>query len=425
MQYKSEEILKIENLSFSYNHNTTDVLDGINIDIKKGSFISILGPNGSGKSTLVNLISKVLKGYRGTIRIFGRDIKKLGSREAAKLIAVVPQYNTPGFDYTVRDMVLMGRYPYISRFGSEKRRDFEFSERIMEVTRVLKFAGKKFSELSGGEKQRVIIAQALLQDTPLLLLDEPTSHLDINFQIELMDLFYRLNENEGKTIMGIFHDINLAASYSETAVFLKEGKVYCAGPVEKTVTRDNIRSVFKSDAYVGKNPFTGKLYISPVFGTGFENKNLKGYYNKRIHVIGGGGAASPILNMLSNMGYSVSCGVINNFDSDIDTAGMLGIPFVSEAPFSPISLFSQNKNLEFIKASDVVILPEIAFGHGNFSNLVSVKEAVEMGKKVIVVDSKKIMDRDYADGKAARLYGKILEKGAITVDSIRKIPEKL
>jgi len=144
-----------------------------------------------------------------------------------------------------------------------------------------------------------------------------------------------------------------------------------------------------------------------------------------VHVIGGGGEASPVLTMLYNLGFFVSCGVVNNFDTDLDTAEVLQIPYVSEAPFSPISLHSQNSNLDFIRGSDVVVLPEVAFGHGNFSNLVSVKEALEMGKKVILLNSKNFKTRDYTGGKAARVYEKLLEKGAIVADNISEIPHLL
>ncbi len=177
--------------------------------------------------------------------------------------------------------------------------------------------------------------------------------------------------------------------------------------------------MFSSDVYVGKNPFTGKLYISPTFSAGFERDHS--VKNIKIHVIGGGGAASPVLNLLCSRGYILSCGVVNNFDTDLDTAKILEISYISEAPFSPISLDSQHKNLEFIKASDVVILPEIEFGHGNFSNLVSVKEALELGKKVIVIDGRNINARDHTDGKARRLYDRIIKKGAIKVKDINEV----
>ncbi len=418
-----DNILKVENINFAYDGKP--VLNDLSFTASEGSFISILGPNGSGKSTLINLLSKVLKGYTGRIEVFGQDIKNLNPRSISKLISVVPQYSNPGFDFTVEEMVLMGRFPYVSRFGREKHSDFLIAAKVMEKTGTASLAGKKFNELSGGEKQRVVIAQTLVQDTPIVLLDEPTSHLDINFQIEMMELFYNLNRDEGKTVIGVFHDINLASNYSRTAIFLRQGRIYASGDIGSVVTRENIRNVFKSDVYVAKNPFTGKLYVSPTFAAGMsehddgrKEKNI----NIKIHVIGGGGAASPILNLLYNKGYMLTCGVVNNFDTDLDTADMLGIFYVSEAPFSPISLYSQNKNIELIKASDIVILPAIAFGHGNFSNLVSVSEAVDMGKKVIVVAGESIAKRDYTDGKSQKLYEKILGKGVLVVDNIQEIP---
>jgi iron complex transport system ATP-binding protein len=174
---------------------------------------------------------------------------------------------------------------------------------------------------------------------------------------------------------------------------------------------------------VGKNPITKKMYVSPIFSpTGQRaaaGKKVKKHL--RIHVIGGGGAASPVINLLQESGYDLSCGVINTLDTDLDTAQMLGIPYVTEAPFSPISIGSQNKNLQFVKSSDVVILPELEFGYGNFSNLVSVKEAVGLGKKVIIVDKKSIGKRDYTGGKAEKLYRKIIKDGAIVVKSVDKV----
>jgi iron complex transport system ATP-binding protein len=192
-----ENILTIKNLSFAY--DGANVLDNINFDVASGCFLSILGPNGSGKSTLINLISKVLRNYKGEIIVKDRSLKNLNSKEIAKLVAVVPQYSNAGFDFLVGELV-----PYVSRFGREGKHDFDIVESVMEKTKTLALYKKRFNELSGGEKQRVIIAQALVQDTPIILLDEPTSHLDINFQIEIMDLFYKLNIDEGKTIIGVW-----------------------------------------------------------------------------------------------------------------------------------------------------------------------------------------------------------------------------
>ncbi len=418
---KKDNIISVRNLNFFYDHN--QVLHDLNFDIFRGDFISILGPNGAGKSTLVNLISRVLEDYRGRIEIDGKDIRKLHSRDIAKIVAVVPQNTNPGFDFTVFEMIMMGRHSYISRFGMENEGDYNAVNSAMEKTETLSFANRKYSELSGGEKQRVIIAQALAQDSDILLLDEPTSHLDINFQIEFINLFLSLNREEGKTVVGIFHDINLALQNSQKMMLIKDGRIFDIGIPENIISRESIKRVFGSDVFVGKNPVTQKLFVSPIFIPAVcrNTPNVKSNKNIKIHVIGGGGAASPVINLLNSRGYEVSCGVINTLDTDVDTAQMLEIPYVTEAPFSPISMVSQSKNLNFIKSSDVVILPGVEFGYGNFPNLLSVKEALMLNKKVIVVDEKSIRERDHTDGKAGKLYRKILESGAVAVESIDKI----
>ncbi len=417
-----EKILSVKNLSFSY--NSKYILDNISFEISKGSFVSVVGPNGVGKSTLVNIISKVLKDFKGSVSIEGKDLKLMTSRELAQDMAVVPQYTNPSFGFTVEEMVMMGRHPYISRFGGERPEDYRVVREVMEKTSITQFASRRFTQLSGGEKQRVVIAQALAQETPILLLDEPTSHLDINFQIELMNLFSRLNREEGKTIVGVFHDINLAIQNSSQIMLLKDGSIFGFDEPEKIINRQNLKSVFHSDIFVGKNPVTQKIYVSPVFDPGYAFKQSGPEKEKkliRVHIIGGGGAASPVLNLLYHHGYQLSCGVVNTFDTDMDTCQMLDIPYVIEAPFSPISLVSQNKNIEFIKESDLVILPELEFGNGNFSNLVSVKEALSLNKKVIVMDGVDISKRDHTGGKAKILYEKILSGGAVPVKEKSKL----
>jgi iron complex transport system ATP-binding protein len=407
--------IKAESLSFAYNKKP--ILKDIDFEIKKGSFVSIIGPNGAGKSTLVNIMSKVLLPSTGELEIEGKNIKELTSFDVAKRIAVVPQYFEIGFDFLVYDIVLMGRYPHIKRYKGESNSDYEIAKKVMELTKTLTFKSRKYNELSGGEKQRVIIAQALAQDTPIIILDEPTSHLDINFQIEFMELFYDLNKKHGKTIIGIFHDINLALQYSDTIIMLKEGSIFSSGSSSDVITRSNIMSVFNSDVYISRNPFTGKLYVSPNFNFRIqkESSNLK--KELRIHVIGGGGAASQILIMLHNYGCILSTGVVNNLDTDLNTAQELGIIFVNEAPFSPISKDAHSRNLDLIRSSDIVILPCIEFGNGNFLNLEAVKEACRLNKKIIIVDIKDISERDHIEGKAIELYNSIINKDVYMVKS--------
>lgn len=411
----NDNSISAKNLKFSY--YDTPVLKNLNFEIKKNSFISILGPNGAGKSTIVKLISKVLTGYGGEILVEGQNIKDLSQIEIAKKIAVVPQSTSIGFNFSVFETVMMGRYPYLSRFKSESQEDHKIVTEVMKVTRTEIFKDKNYNELSGGEKQRVIIAQTLVQNSPIIILDEPTSHLDINFQIEFMELFFSLFKENKKTIIGIFHDINLAIQYSEKIMLLKDGDIFCYGNVEEVITRTNMMSVFNSDVFIGKNPFTGKLYVSPNFNLHFIPTKEKIKKELKVHVIGGGGAASPILNMLHNSGYIVSTGVVNNLDTDLNTAQQLGIIFVNEAPFSPISKEAYLRNLELIKTSDFVILPCVEFGNGNFLNLSATLEAIHLGKKVIVINTTDINTRDYVGGKAIQLYQEIISGKAVVLNN--------
>ena len=411
--------ISAKNLNFSY--SDAMVLKSLNFEIKKNSFISILGPNGAGKSTIVKLISKVLESYSGEILVEGQNIKSLNQIEVAKKIAVVPQSTSIGFNFSVFETIMMGRYPYLNRFKSENQEDRKIVNEVMKMTRTEILKNKNYNELSGGEKQRVIIAQTLVQDSPIIILDEPTSHLDINFQIEFMELFFSLFKNNKKTIIGIFHDINLAIQYSEKIMLLKDGGIFCFGNVEDVITRTNMMSVFNSDVFIGKNPFTGKLYVSPNFNLHFIHTKQKIKKEIKVHVIGGGGAASTILNMLHNSGYIVSTGVVNNLDTDLNTAQQLGITFVNEAPFSPISRDAHLRNLELVKTSDFVILPCVEFGNGNFLNLSAAHEAIKLGKKVIVINTTDIKSRDHVGGKAILLYSEIISENAIVINEIDEV----
>ncbi|MDF2592120.1 MAG: vitamin transporter ATPase, partial [Clostridia bacterium] len=178
--------IKIEKLSFAYNEDL--VLKNIDLEFVKAGFTSIVGPNGSGKSTLLKQISGILKPSQGSLAIHGIDIEKISKKDVAKLMAVVPQNTALEFDYKVMDVVLMGRYPYISRFKGETPKDREIAMENMKYTNTYQFKDRNFNQLSGGERQRVILAQALTQQPKILLLDEPISHLDLQHQIEIMTL---------------------------------------------------------------------------------------------------------------------------------------------------------------------------------------------------------------------------------------------
>jgi iron complex transport system ATP-binding protein len=233
--------IQTEKLSFAYKDKP--VLDGVSLSVHKGEMIGILGPNGSGKTTLLKLFSAVLSG-RGEIKVNGRDIGSYGKRELSRLFAVVPQESQVLFPYTVAEIVLMGRASYHSPLALEGNRDLEVARTSMELTDCLSFADRYLHELSGGEKQRVIIARALAQEPEILLLDEPSAFLDLKHQVRVFELMRRLNREHGLTIVAVLHDLNLAALFFPRLVLLREGRIYCDGSPREVLTEKTIEEIY-------------------------------------------------------------------------------------------------------------------------------------------------------------------------------------
>jgi len=244
-------LLEVKNLSAGYENGY--VVENISFSLKDGEFISILGRNGSGKSTLIKALQGLLKNVSGQIKIDGQDISSLNPRQIAKKIAYVPQIFSFSFEFSVMEIVLMGRYTHQGRLGGNSSSDSRIIEEVTNLTQIAHLKEKKIAHLSGGERQRVFIARALAQDTPFLFLDEPSSHLDISYQADIYQILKRLQEEKNKTILSTEHNINLVIPYSQKLMFLKEGKVKALGPPEKLITKDNIKEVFAADVEIREN----------------------------------------------------------------------------------------------------------------------------------------------------------------------------
>lgn len=379
------------------------VLERICLSAEKG-FIGIIGPNGSGKTTLLKSISRVLKPKSGIILLDGKDVYGLKAKDVAKNMAVVPQDTSTKFDFSVMDVVLMGRNPHLGRFEMEDTDDMEIAEKAMRLTNTWHLADRPIMGISGGERQRVIIAKALTQGPRILLLDEPTSHLDINYQIEILDLIKELSKK--LVVIAVFHDLNLASRYCDELIMLENGKIFISGRPEEVITSGNIEAVYGISVIVKQD--SGRLIIHP------QRKSVKS--NKgRIHVVCGAGTATLLMSSLVNHGYKVAVGVLSENDSDWDTAKALGIEVVEEKPFSRITEKKHRQNLEFIKQADFVVLTDIPFGEGNLYNLEAVTEAREYGIPVIVIEGNEIEKRDFTSGKATRLYNMLKTKEPIVV----------
>jgi iron complex transport system ATP-binding protein len=233
--------IQTNNLTFAYKDKP--VLDGVSLLVERGEMVGILGPNGSGKTTLLKIFSAVLKG-RGEVKVNNRSIETYGKRELSRLFAVVPQESQILFPYTVAEIVLMGRASYHNPLALEGKQDLEVARASMELTDSLPFSDRYLHELSGGEKQRVIIARALAQEPKILLLDEPSAFLDLKHQVQVFELMRRLNREHKLTIVAALHDLNLAALFFPRLVMLRDGKVYRDGTPRDVLTEETIEEVY-------------------------------------------------------------------------------------------------------------------------------------------------------------------------------------
>ena len=398
-------------------YGSIKALDNVTFSSREGEFAGILGPNGSGKTTLLKAISRTLTPRVGTVFLDDINIYDMKIREVAKNVAVVPQEAVATFDFTALDVVLMGRNPYIDRFRMESREDLAVAKRVMELTNTWDLADRPVNELSGGEKQLVIIARALTQEPKVLLLDEPTTHLDISHQISIMDILRGVCKEKKLVVLAVFHDFNLATRYCDSAMLLNNGSIFSIGPIDTVLTGENIKKVFRVDMIVKRHPITESLYVVPL---SISRSKITQSKDIIVHMICGHGTGAPLMKLLLEHGYGVTTGVHSTLDTDYDAACTLGIPVVSEAPFSPITEENHKANLAMIDGAKVIVVSNVPFGYGNLKNLEAAKAALERGKTTVIVEETPIQQRDFTNGKAQGLFKELKSKGAITVESCKE-----
>jgi iron complex transport system ATP-binding protein len=407
--------ITVDGLKFSY--NGSPLLDGIDLTVPKGEVLAIVGPNGSGKTTLLKNISGILSPEVGSVYLDMIRLPELSITELARHLAVVEQEHEIGFDFTVREIVALGRIPRRGRFARETRTDKEWIERAMEFANVAPFAERSIRKLSGGEKQRVFLAMALAQNPRVLLLDEPTTYLDINHQLQIMEIV-RQQAAAGLTVLMAIHDLNLAAQYADRAAILHRGRLLAVGRPADVLTEANIKQAFQTDVVVGKNPVTNSIYINTA------KKKLKiPASSGKLHIICGGGSGVTVLHALADR-FSLSVGVVSPLDSDFQAAQHLGANLVMEAPFAPISTKAYEANLAAMRSSDGVVICETPFGPGNLLNLSATLE-LESKTSTYVLNPEGIEERDYTGGEATKLIHELVESGAVPVNGVRELKKRL
>lgn len=411
------DFLAVRDLTCGY---AAPVLEDLNFQIGQGALVGIIGPNASGKTTLLKTLCGLLRPRSGLVLLDGQILHNLKPAIRSRQVAVVGQGVRIAFAFSVAEVVMMGRHPYIPRMGSPSSQDWEKVEWAMEVTGISHLAHRPVSNLSGGEQQRVFIARALAQEPELLLLDEPTSFLDIGHQVEILDLVKQLNRRQQIAVVMAIHDLNLAAQYCDRLLLVHENRVFAWGTVDEVITLDNIREVYGQPVLIERHPVYRCPQVvllsrlSPLFDQA-----------KNVHIVAGGGMGSDILLNLGRCGHRVSTGVLNRGDGDWQTAQDLQLEIVDVPPFTPVSPESCRINLEMMLRSDAVILASVPFGPANLPNLKTLLAAVEREIPVIVVEQEPIANRDYTGGAATRMYRKLVGSSLAVVQEPEEIMQVL
>ncbi len=326
------------------------VLDGVSLSVESGRFLGLIGPNGAGKTTLLRTVNGVVTPAAGTVRVRGADVHALSARDRGQRVATVPQSADIAFRFTVRELVAMGRTPYRSRFGRATGDDRTAVDRALDRTDTAPFADRPVDTLSGGERRRVLLARALAQDAPVLLLDEPTADLDIHHQVRTLELVRRLVDGSDKTVVAAIHDVDLAARYCDELAVLTGGAIRAHGPPGDVLTTSILEETFGGRAVVTTDPVTGTPSVTAV-GTPVPDGETP-----RIHVLGHGTEAATTLARLVTAGCRCSVGVLPTGSVAAETADALDVEAVTTPAFRTAEDALVERAAELVAAADVTVV---------------------------------------------------------------------
>src|SRR5712692_4308093 len=433
----------IETHGVTFGYGRQPLLYDVHVQVNAGEMVGLLGPNGSGKTTLLRLLSGVLLPQQGQVLLKGRNLRQWRRRGVARHIAVVPQDVHMPFAFTVEHMESLGRTPFVSFFGSQTKHDQEIVYNAMRTSDITSLAGRVFNELSGGERQRVMVAMALAQQPEVLLLDEPTSHLDIKYQIEILELVQRLNREHGVTVIAAMHDLNLAARYFPRLLLFQRGIVADASPAE-VLEPGLLGRVYGVNVQVGILRGAEHLSVLPPSSADAELEHPD-RPKPQVHVIAGGGAGELMMRALADAHIPFVAGALNIGDSDHTLALRLAGKVITEQPYAPISPPILELVHNSLTQAALLIICPMPIGPGNLALL---KEAVAMAQRGLPVllltppisDSTpalnepepiecamllrtKMAERDYTGGEGLKLLEDLLQAGAVVVKSVREAIE--
>ncbi|EMA28716.1 ATP-binding cassette domain-containing protein [Haloarcula japonica] len=365
---RSGPMLDVSGLAVSFGDQS--VVSGVDFSVDRGSLVGLVGPNGAGKTTVLRAVKGTLDPAAGTVYVDGEPIRNESAKAVSRLVASTPQGTNLSFDFSVKQTVEMGRTPHLGRFDRMGEADRRAVERAMERASVARFADRPFTSLSGGERQRVLLARALAQETPILLLDEPTASLDINHAVRTLELVRAL-VGDGKTAVAAIHDLNLAARYCDELVLLAGGGVRAAGRPVDVLTSDTLRDAFNAETLVTTQPGTDAPLVTPLP----ERDSV----DRRVHVVGTGKPAAAAVSTLVGAGCRVSVGVVPSGDTAAERAADLDCERVTVPAFAGIDDAARQHAVDLAAAADAVVRAG-EIGDGN-------SPVVEAGGACIAVET--------------------------------------
>jgi len=420
--------IKARNLQIQYDSAVLPALAQLSLEVRPGELLGVIGPNGSGKSTLIRALSRALRPSGGVALLDGQDLyQSLSARDAAQTVAVLPQDTAVSLDFTVREIARMGRAPHLPRrpFATETVQDEQIVADALEMAGVATLAERRVTTLSGGERQRVLLARALAQQPEIILLDEPTAHLDLRHQTEVLELARNLAHQHGKAVLAVLHDVNLAAAYSDQLVLLNAGRIAAQGTPEEVLTAENLQSVYGARVWIRRHPVSGRPLVLSLP----EVVPLRADESARphVHLICGGGTGVGLMLVLQRRGYVITVDSLNEGDTDAEAADMLGLPYAREAPFTMLSSNTLALAENLAAPADIVVLTEVLFGQANLSNLKAALALRLSGKPVVCVQMPEtdFTGRDFTGGEAAVLWKHLMAAGALIMPSQDAVMEYL
>jgi iron complex transport system ATP-binding protein len=415
----------VETFDLTVRYGPRTGIQGVSLAIRPGELVALVGPNGAGKTTFVRAVLGLVPAAEGRIQIEGTPVSELSFRQRAQRMAWLPQEEQPQENIPILDYVLFGRYAHVPPFYSEDSQDHARAEEALRSVNLWDRRASGIWEVSGGERQRVLLARALTQDAPILLLDEPTSHLDIAHQLELLDRLQRWRTEGRRCVIAAMHDLNLAARYADRVVVLSRGRLVEDGRPDGVLSTALLRSVWGIDAEIRRDARSGLPYILPTLPLPLEMPpGSAGRLLGPVHIVGGGGAASATLHALVDEGYLLTAGVLALLDTDTETGQELGVPMAVEAPFSPIGEEARLQNRRLLEASRAVVVTPFAVGPANLVNLEDVVPIAGQ-RPVYLLDGGSLAQRDFSGGVALKIRDQLLAAGARDVADMTELKVRL